>query len=60
MKIEDLKIGQKVLLYDETGGTIVALFDEKYRYREGFLDFCYVTETGQYREAELHEIKQVK
>ena len=60
MKVEDLRIGQRIFLHDGTGGVIVALFDEKYRYREGFLDFCYVTETGQYREAELHEIKQVK
>lgn len=58
MKVEDLKIGQKVFLHDGTGGTIVALFGEKIRCREGYLDFCYVTETGQYREAELHEIKQ--
>ena len=59
MKIEDLKINQEIILFDGTEGRIICLVDETYKDWSDFQnDFCYITKSGEVREAVVEEIKE--
>lgn len=60
MKIEDLKLGQNVLLSDSTRGEIISLYSQTARDWEGIdFDFQYITEVGQVRQADVLEIIEI-
>lgn len=59
-KIEDLCIGQTVLLGDSTHGEIIAIYSDLYKEWSGTeQDFSYMTESGMVRSAELSEIMAI-